>query len=47
MSLVVVGSPGIGKSCLLFLLIRVLLEIGVKVLFSFAFNVILNRKFII
>jgi hypothetical protein len=39
--LAVVGSPGIGKSCLLFLFIRVLLELGVKVLFSFTFNVIL------
>jgi hypothetical protein len=29
--LVVLGSPGIGKSCLLFMLIRVLLELGVEV----------------
>jgi hypothetical protein len=31
--LVVVGSPGIGKSCLSFLFIRVLLELGVEACF--------------
>jgi DNA replication protein DnaC len=31
--LVVSGNPGVGKSSLLFLFVRVLLELGVKVLF--------------
>jgi hypothetical protein len=44
----VIGNPGIGKSSLSFLYIRLLLELGVKVLFSyFYFNYLFLVLFII